>query len=192
MRGLDPGGNRHVAIHVAIIRRVRQGCEAEFEEALRDFFRSSLADTGVLGVHMLTPPPNSGTREYGILRTFKSDSEREAFYRSPLFSAWQERVAPLVEGEPEYRELTGLEAWFRIGRTLPPRWKMAAVTLLGVYPTSLALSLTLGKIVRDWPMALASLVLSASMVVLLTWVVMPAITRVLHSWIHLGIEERRP
>jgi antibiotic biosynthesis monooxygenase (ABM) superfamily enzyme len=69
---------------------------------------------------------------------------------------------------------------------------MAAVTLLGVYPTSLALSLTLGKIVRDWPMALASLVLSASMVVLLTWVVMPAITRVLHSWIHLGIEERRP
>jgi antibiotic biosynthesis monooxygenase (ABM) superfamily enzyme len=181
-----------VAIHVAITRRVRPGCEAEFQEALRDFFRASLAETGVLGVHMLTPPPNSGLREYGILRTFASESEREAFYRSPLFAAWQARVAPLVEGEPEYRELSGLEAWFRAGRSLPPRWKMAVATLLGVYPTSVALSMTLGEVLRAWPLLVAHLVFSVVMVALLTWVVMPAVTRVLRGWLHPGTGEKQP
>jgi len=178
-----------VAIHIAITRRVRAGCEAEFEQALRDFLKESLAHGGVLGVHMLAPAPSSGLREYGILRTFANESEREAFYRSPLFAAWHARVAPLVEGGPVYRQLSGLEAWFRTGR-LPPRWKMAVATLAGVYPTSLVLSLTVDKAVRAWPFLAGSLAFAVCMVVLLTWVVMPAVTWVLHGWLHAEAEEK--
>lgn len=171
-------------IHIAITRRVRPGCEEQFKDALREFLRSSLAGAGVLGVHMLAPPPNAAVREYGILRTFESEAEREAFYQSPLFADWQARVAPLSESEPAYRELSGLEAWFRTGRSLPPRWKMAIATLCGVYPTSIALSLTLSEFVRTWPLLAQSLVFSAVMVVLLTWVVMPTVTRMLRGWLH--------
>jgi antibiotic biosynthesis monooxygenase (ABM) superfamily enzyme len=179
-----------MAIHIAITRRVKPGCETEFQQALRDFLQESLAHGGVLGVHMLAPAPNSGLREYGILRTFANESEREAFYRSPLFAAWQARVAPLTEGEPVYRQLSGLEAWFRTGGSLPPLWKMAVATLVGVYPTSLALSLTVDKAVDAWPLLARSLVFAACMVILLTWVVMPAVTRVLHGWLHAEAEEK--
>ena len=36
-------------IHVAITRRVRIGCETEFQQALREFFQASFAHGGVLG-----------------------------------------------------------------------------------------------------------------------------------------------
>jgi len=74
-------------IHIAITRRVRPGCEAEFQAALREFFKISFAHGGVLGSSMLTPPPGSDSRELGILRTFASEKERDAFYGSPVFKA---------------------------------------------------------------------------------------------------------
>ena len=46
-------------IHIAITRRVRPGREAEFQEALREFFQTSFAHGGVLGATMIVPPPGS-------------------------------------------------------------------------------------------------------------------------------------
>jgi antibiotic biosynthesis monooxygenase (ABM) superfamily enzyme len=171
-------------IHIAITRRVRPGCEAEFQQALREFFQTSFTQGGVLGASMLTPLPGSDTREYGILRTFANEAERDAFYESPMFKTWDERAKALTEGEPVHRQLHGLEAWFRSPHQPPPRWKMAVVTLIGVYPTSLFLSFTIGEATHSWPVAVRSLVVAASMVALLTWVVMPSVTRLLHNWLN--------
>ena len=169
---------------------MKPGREAEFQQALREFFQTSLSHGGVLGVHMLAPV-RAESREYGILRTFASEAERDAFYASPMFAEWRRRVEPLVEGEASYRTLTGLEAWFRTGHGLPPRWKMAVATLLGVYPTSVVLSATVGQAVHTWPLLLRSLVVAACMVTLLTWVVMPLVTRALHGWLHAGTKKER-
>ena len=173
-----------MAIHVAITRRVRPGCENEFQEALREFFQNSFAHRGVLGASMLVPPPGSESREFGILRTFRNASERNAFYASPLFKEWDKRARTLSEGEPVYRELHGLEAWFRSPYMPPPRWKMAFATLLGVYPTSLLLAVTVGKAIHSWPLLLQTFVFAACMVALLTWAVMPVVIRMLHPWLH--------
>ena len=75
-------------IHIAITRRVRPGCEAEFQQALREFFQTSFAHGCVLGATMIVPPPGSDSREFGILRTFADEKERDAFYASPIFKAW--------------------------------------------------------------------------------------------------------
>ena len=176
-----------MSIHVAITRRVRPGCEAEFQEALRDFFQNSFAHRGVLGASMLVPPPGSDSREFGILRTFRNAEERDAFYGSPLFKEWEERARTFSEGEPAYRELHGLEAWFRSPHTPPPRWKMAIATLLGVFPTSLLLAVTVGEAMHSWPLIVRTLVFAACMVALLTWVVMPVVTQLLHTWLHSKI-----
>lgn len=119
-----------MAIHVAITRIAREGCEQQFAEALRAFFRASFAHTGVAGALMIAPAPGSQSREYGILRSFASEAERDDFYRSPLFLAWEQQARTLTEGEPQYRPLHGLEAWFRRPDLAPPRWKMAVATYL--------------------------------------------------------------
>jgi len=133
---------------------------------------------------MLTPPPGAETREYGILRTFASEADRDAFYQSPMYKAWDERARVLTEGEPVWRQLHGLEAWFRSPTSPPPRWKMAIATLVGVYPTSLLIGETAGPWMHSWPLLLRSLGFAILMVALLTWVVMPLVTRTLHPWLH--------
>jgi antibiotic biosynthesis monooxygenase (ABM) superfamily enzyme len=171
-------------IHIAITRRVRPGCEAEFQAALREFFRTSFAHGGVLGASMLTPPPASDSREFGILRTFANETERDAFYEWPMFKAWEELARTLTEGEPEHRQLHGLEAWFRSPHSPPPRWKMAMVTLLGVYPVSLLIGGLLSSTLKKLPLLLNLLVVSAIIVSMLTWIVMPFLTRLLHGWLN--------
>ncbi len=181
----DPSASK--PIHIAITRRIKPGCETEFQEALREFFKTSLGQAGVHGASMLVPPPGSTSSEYGILRTFASEQERDAFYASAMFQAWKQRVASLTEGEPQYRQLHGLEAWFRnAGSPNPPQWKMAIATYLGVVPTIMTLALTLGPLIRTWNFVGYNLVFNACVVALLTWVVMPLITRALHAWLQAG------
>jgi uncharacterized protein len=170
-------------IHVAITRRVRPGCEEEFHRALREFFQTSFSHEGVLGASLLTPPPGSDSREFGILRTFASEAERDAFYESPMFQAWEQRARTLTEGEPVYRQLHGLEAWFRSPHLTPPRWKMALVTLLGVYPVSLVIGWLLSPQLRELPLALNLFLVSALIVACLTWLVMPALTNLFQPWL---------
>ena len=90
----------------------------------------------------------------------------------------------LTEGEPVYRQLHGLEAWFRSPHNPPPRWKMAVATLLGVYPVSLLIGVLLSPTLRKLPLVLNLFVVSAIIVGLLTWVVMPLVTRLLHAWLN--------
>ena len=174
-------------IHIAITRRVLPGRETEFQDALREFFQNSFAHDGVLGATMLVPPPGSNSREFGILRTFASEKERDDFYASSIFKAWEERCRPLTESDSwTHRPLHGLEAWFRGDEaTRPPRWKMAVVTLLGVYPTSLVLGLLLTPLLRSLPVPVSGLILATAMVLCLTWLVMPFLTKALHSWLHV-------
>lgn len=173
-----------MSIHVAITRRVRPEYEAEFQQALREFFQASFNHKSVLGANLLIPPPGSLTREYGILRTFTSETERDDFYASALFQAWEEKVKPMTEGNPVYRQLNGLEAWFRSNHHPPPRWKMALATLIGVYPTSLLLSFLQGANIFTNTFLFRSFLFSVGMVLLLTWVVMPGVTRLLQRWLN--------
>ncbi|WP_019941596.1 antibiotic biosynthesis monooxygenase [Dyadobacter beijingensis] len=168
-------------IHVAITRKVLPGKEEEFKDALRRFLGDSFLHGGVHGAAMMTALPGNESREIGILRTFADQAERDAFYNSKLFKDWEAYASTLTE-EPVYRELTGLEAWFR-SPVPPPRWKMAVATLCGVYPTSLFLTYVIGPYIQGLHPAFRTLIVTGCMVGLLTWVVMPQVTKVLKPWL---------
>src|SRR5262249_53324835 len=109
-----------------------------------------------------------------------------AFRTSPEYLAWNQLATELTEGRGHVEELTGLESWFTLpGEALHPlpRWKMAIATYLGVVPVVMVLSLTLGPLIGSWNFVLSNAVFNAFVVALLTWVVMPLITRALHGWL---------
>jgi len=168
-------------IHVAITRKVLPGKEAEFKEALRRFLGESFLHGGVQGAAMITSLPGNDGHEIGILRTFADEAERDTFYNSDLFREWEAYASTLTE-EPNYRQLTGLEAWFR-SPVPPPRWKMALATLCGVYPTSLFLTYTIGPFLQHLPVMLRALLIAACMVGMLTWIVMPQVIKLLRPWL---------
>jgi len=171
-------------IHVAITRRVRPGREAEFQQALREFFQTSFAHGGVLGATMIVPLPGSDSREFGILRTFADEREHDDFYASPIFKAWEEKCRPLVESDSwTRRPLHGLEAWFRSPHQPPPRWKMAIATFIGVFPLAMILQITIGPFIAEWPFVLRNAAFNACVVAGLAWIVMPLLTRILRNWL---------
>jgi antibiotic biosynthesis monooxygenase (ABM) superfamily enzyme len=68
-------------------------------------------------------------------------------------------------------------------RVAPPRYKLALLTWAGAYAL-ITLTLTvLGPAMATWPLALRTLVLSMTMVVSLTWIVMPRLTRLFRPWL---------
>ncbi len=173
-------------IHMAIKRTVKLGCEEDFERSILTFFADAQESETTLGAQLLRPLPGSESRTYGILRSFTSAQDRDAFYASERFGKWQQVVAPLVEGDYSRRELSGLEAFFNDpSRAMqPPLWKMAVVTWLGVWPAVLAVSSLGGRwLLSGWPFWLAVGIETVVVVALLTWGVMPLLTRWLKSWL---------
>jgi antibiotic biosynthesis monooxygenase (ABM) superfamily enzyme len=65
----------------------------------------------------------------------------------------------------------------------PPRYKLALVTWIGVYPVITVLLAVLGPVTATWPLPLRTLVLTAVMVPTLIWVVMPMLTRLFRGWL---------
>lgn len=172
------------AIHVAVTRQVKPGCESAFEEALREFARESLRIPETTGVHLISPVPGADGCEYGILRSFEGEEASRRFYESDLFRNWQERAAGLVVGEPLRRSLHGLESFFRDPQQAPPpRWKMAIVTWLGVFPSALLWSSTLLQVLTGLHSLAVLAIVNAFVVVTLTWGVMPLLTRLFRGWL---------
>lgn len=170
-----------MSVHVAITRKVLPGKEAEFKEALRRFLSESFAHDGVHGASMITSLSETNEREIGILRTFRNKQEKDDFYNSEQFQKWEAYASTLTE-EPVYRELTGLEAWFR-SPAPPPKIKMALITLCGVFPTSLLLYFVVGPVIKDLPAVVRLFINAALMVVLLTWLIMPFLTKLFRKWL---------
>jgi len=66
----------------------------------------------------------------------------------------------------------------------PPRYKLALLTWAGAYTVITLLLALLGPTIASWPLVLRTLVLSVTMVVALTWLIMPRLTRLFGGWLH--------
>jgi antibiotic biosynthesis monooxygenase (ABM) superfamily enzyme len=171
-------------VHLAITRQVKPGMERAFEDALREFARESLRAPGTTGVHLIGPIPGANSGEYGILRSFESEAACEAFYDSEMFRRWDDNASQFVIGGWTRRRLNGLEAFFQgVRGGPPPKWKMAAVTWLGVFPAVLLWSSLLRTLLIGLPSLLTTAIVSAFVVATLAWIAMPLLTRVFSTWL---------
>jgi antibiotic biosynthesis monooxygenase (ABM) superfamily enzyme len=94
-------------------------------------------------------------------------------------------AATPLEGDHEGADHPGLMKGgpMKNPKSSPPRHKLALLTWLGAYPVITLILALLGPSIVTWPLALRTLVLSVLMVATLTWLVMPALTRVLRPWL---------
>ena len=85
------------------------------------------------------------------------------------------------------QQLSGLETWFTLpGQQAlipPPRWKMAFVTVLGVWPVSMLVPWLLNPLISNLPLTLQALCMAVGIVICLTWAVMPILANVLGPWL---------
>ena len=99
---------------------------------------------------------------------------------------WLAKVEPLTVSS-NVETVTGLEFWFTLpGHAAvkpPPPWKMALVTVLGLFPLVLWLVPLLGQAFSSLPGPLATLATVGVMVSLMTWGIMPMLIRIFRPWL---------
>jgi hypothetical protein len=86
------------------------------------------------------------------------------------------------------RYLTGLESWFtlpaRPGAPPPPPWKMAVLTWVTIFPLITGVVLALNPLLEGFALVPRLAVTTAVTVPLMTWLVMPRVTRLLRRWLY--------
>ena len=65
----------------------------------------------------------------------------------------------------------------------PPRHKMALLTWAGAWVTISLILQVLGPAMVTWPLLVRTLLISVLMVLTLTWVVIPTLTRLFAGWL---------
>jgi antibiotic biosynthesis monooxygenase (ABM) superfamily enzyme len=168
-------------------RRVKQGREQEFEEWASGILAAANEAPGYLGSEVLRPSDNEDDDEYKIVFRFDHASNLRAWEVSDERHRWLRRAEPLVH-EEKVHVLTGLETWFTLptkpGEPAPPRYKMVIVSWLAIFPIVTLIFSVFGQWLNLLPMLLRTLVFTAVMVTLMTYVVMPRMTRLFSFWLY--------
>lgn len=176
--------SRAEPVKVVFERRVRQGAEAAFLRWSERFVDAASRFPGHEGASVLSVP--QGDSQYVLLR-FASATDLDRWQRSGEYAALIREADGLGPAGGYSETRTGMETWFRLPDKPPPtnppaKWKMALTTWIGLFPMVVAL----GYLFRSFglPALLEQVVSTIIPVVMLTWVVMPGLTRVFYAWLY--------
>ena len=144
-------------------------------------------------------PSGRSSNEYTVVARFATLDDLHRWVNSTQRAEWLRRLETLTEERSSFSSQTGLETWFTLpGHSVivpPPRYKMALLVFLAVYPliliVRLLLALVLGGVsfldvsmVVDFDFFVTTLLTSLSLVTLMTWVVMPSLTSAARRWLY--------
>lgn len=171
---------------IAVFNRgIRAGSEARYEDWLTGIARAAARSPGSQGTTILRP--TEGSSEYVAITQFETTESLDTWLSSADRASWMSRLRAIDVCRTDASTLAGMERWLTLPpRTsaLPPRYKTAALVLLGLYPLILVLDVVLGPLLSDLPRPvrlLASLLVSVPTMV---GVVLPWLTRVFGGWLH--------
>jgi uncharacterized protein len=144
---------------------------------------------GFRGAELYRPVPGVQD-EWTALYRYDNDQHASAWLES------DERSQLLREGE-RFRDFrlhrisSPFGSWFappagEPEEAPPPNWKTGLSVLVGLYPTVVLLTLAISEIWPGGPLWLTLLIGNICSVSLLTWLVMPVVTRLLRFWLVPG------
>jgi uncharacterized protein len=172
---------------IEIRRRVRPDAREAFERDLKALIQDSLHVAGNESATVFAPDGSAAEPEYRVVIKFARESQWRAWQASDRLKAWYASMRQHLVADPIVREVKGLEAWFTLPGEqplrAPPRHKMALVTWAAVFGGVTVVSLALGPLIEGWPRHLQTLLVSGVVVLLLTYVVMPNLTKLLRPWL---------
>jgi antibiotic biosynthesis monooxygenase (ABM) superfamily enzyme len=170
-----------------VTRRVKPGHEAFYEQFLEGIIAAASGFPGHLGVEVFRPE-SATAGEYRIVYRFDNAQHLRQWLDSDEHAVWLERAEPHAIGPTRTNFVTGLESWFtlpdRPGTPPPPPYKMALLTWITIFPLITGIVAATGPLLEGLPLVLRLGITTAVAVPLMTWVVMPRVTRLLRGWLY--------
>ena len=180
-----------------VTHQVRPDRRDDFEDWIAGITDDVARFPGREGVTVLRPGGESST-EYVVIVRFASYDDLRRWEESAERAEWLTRLDPLLAATSTYRTETGLETWFQLPgqRSVvpPPKWKMALLIILAIYPLLLIVLSIMGT-VFDVPYLGVPITIGSEFVVrtfvnvvilvtLMTWVAMPFLTKLFRGWLY--------
>jgi len=167
---------------------VKPGKTKEFETWLTEIHNITKEFEGFISVDMIRPTDLS-ILEYITLVKFDSYENLMVWKESPITAKCVEKLPDLIITALEAQEATGLQLWFdrpiaHLKSKEPPFWKQAVVGVICVYPLIIFLNWVLAPVTGWLPGEIVLLISVIILSGLLTYPVMPWVTRLLRSWLY--------
>lgn len=174
-------------VTVVVSRRVKPGREADYEAWLNRLIQGASLMQGYVGAKIQRPRAGEAPVYTSVFR-FASIETLRAFETSDLRAKALAEVVEFAEADAVWNRLTGLELWFSPppGTVVPQpsRFRMAIVMICVVYGLVLSIGSLVGLVLHAAPAPLRLLVTIVIEVFLMTYVLMPRLTRWLAKWIY--------
>ncbi|MEO0845664.1 MAG: hypothetical protein AAFY50_04470 [Cyanobacteria bacterium J06648_1] len=176
-------------VTVVITRKVKPRCKKAFEKFISGITTSAMTFEGHLGTNVFRPSSPTDN-EYRIIFKFDHASNLKIWEESECRRQWLARAESLRLEPARIRVITGLETWFTLPSpkviSPPPRYKMAIVTLITLFPLIQLANITLAPLLAlsPLPLLLRSFIITAVLVLLMTYIAMPRMTKLFSRWLY--------
>jgi antibiotic biosynthesis monooxygenase (ABM) superfamily enzyme len=185
-------------VTVIVTRIAKRDKIREFEEWMDSIIHEAMKFEGHMGVNVIRPSDLSNP-EYVIIFRFNTFENLAKWENSEVRREWLAKSKEVAEGEPVIEKQTGLEFWFtprsRTGRSVngdkaptpiappPPRYKMAIVITAVIFILVSILLPQIRQLTTGLHIHLSTFIGVVIMVLLMTYVIMPSVTRLLGPWL---------
>ena len=182
------------AVTVVVSRRVKKGCEQEFEKLSTEMSLAANDFPGYLGTNMFRPASPQDP-EYRIVFKFNTLEELQFWQASSVRAELLEKFEPLLIEPAKTEILNGIVTWFTIPSqnpvNPPPKYKMTFVSWLALYPTVTLIFVFFGDILSQIPLLLRTFIITAVVMVIMSYVLMPRFTKLFAPWLFAKQTESR-
>lgn len=172
-----------------ITHRVRAVHDEDYNQWLKEISPVSRSFPGYLDLHLIRPIPGL-TCTYTIVVRFDTEEHLSGWMYSPERQRLIAKARPFLARDDDFFVCSGLDFWFTpegAKTQVPVRWKQFLVTWSAIFPLVLAVSFILPGVfdALHLPNHAVSKTLVATGVVVfsMTYLVMPAYTRLLKRWL---------
>ncbi len=154
---------------------------------------------GFLGVEIIRPRDHSHP-EYVVIVKFDNYVHLRDWLTSSVYQTWMEKSHHFISTRSHQHLPSGLEMWFTLPKNMPQTpphpayYKQVILGVLAVYPLILLANLVLAPLLNGLPALLALLISVTFVSALLTYPVMPWLTKGLAFWLYPSVVQprRRP
>jgi uncharacterized protein len=193
----DNNDNKDSKPVTVIVKRIAKKDKIkEFEEWLSGIAKEVSKQEGSMGIDIIKPTNYHKSKlEYVIIFRFNNYDNLAKWEKSSIRNEWLQKGRKLVESDPDVQKMTGLEFWFTpyfkeessplIPLKPPPRYKMVIVTIpvISILISTLVPQIHVLTEMLLIPSPVRLVIAIAITVLLMTYVIMPILTKLLRHWL---------
>jgi len=165
---------------------IKLGSEKDFEHWVNTICEKASTFKGFRGRYVVPPKVGATTNEYIVAFQFENLNDLMTWMNSDERKSALKKLKPFSEKEMQLEYQEGIDFWFTTPETeakRSPKWKMAILTWVAVFPIVLLLLEVYGRLFPSFSLTIKVLFTTITLVALLTWVLMPNLTNLFKKWL---------